>query len=287
MFGKLFVGKFVGKSTSGVPIRFRRMRFDLGEEVPRYWFRGSPFLTHYFNALSAAFPPGERFFIESVREFEHVADSDPVLKEQIREFSRQEGHHSHQHKLLNDLLTRHGLPVAECQKAVEERVRVFKHKYSPLTRLAMTCGFEHFTALMSDWVLQQPERIDAMHPKVGPLWFWHAVEETEHKAVAFDVYTAAGGTYARRALSMLVATLEFIPRTHQMQWGLMRADPEAFDVVDVVQGLWFLYGKGGLMSSLTPEYLRYFRPDFHPWQHDNSALIAKWVETFADEQAAA
>ena len=44
----------------------RRMNFDFND-VPEYWMNGSAGLTHFMTALSALFPAGEKFFIDSVR----------------------------------------------------------------------------------------------------------------------------------------------------------------------------------------------------------------------------
>src|SRR5690554_7843610 len=61
-------------------------------------------------------------------------------------------------------------------------------------RLAITCALEHFTAILAHQVLTNPELIKGMHPGFKEMWRWHAVEETEHKAVAFDVYQQASGS---------------------------------------------------------------------------------------------
>ena len=36
-------------------------------EVPRWWLYGNPVMTHMANGLNLLFPPGERFFIRSVK----------------------------------------------------------------------------------------------------------------------------------------------------------------------------------------------------------------------------
>ena len=115
-----------------------------------------------------------------------------------------------------------------------------------------------------------------MKTSAAPLWMWHAVEETEHKAVAYDVYQAAGGGYWRRAYAMLRVTAIFIPRIHQMQLLLLHEDPTTLSLRDLARCLRYLYGRGGFIRALLPGYCRYFRRDFHPWQDDNSQLISAW-----------
>src|SRR5690606_41942592 len=61
---------------------------------------------------------------------------------------------------------------------------------SPYTTLfrSKTCALEHFTAMLAETILEHPEMLEGMDERVLPLWLWHAVEESEHKSVAFDVY---------------------------------------------------------------------------------------------------
>ena len=52
----------------------------------------------------------------------------------------------------------------------------------------MTVGMEHLTAIMAEHILTTPEALEPLDETVKELLYWHAVEEIEHKAVAFDVY---------------------------------------------------------------------------------------------------
>ena len=65
--------------TIGLAIQVRRPALELGPEVPRHWYAGEPFATHYLDALSSVFPDGEAFFVRSVQRFRDQID-DPELK---------------------------------------------------------------------------------------------------------------------------------------------------------------------------------------------------------------
>jgi uncharacterized protein len=259
-----------------VDVRFRRMSFAFdGHALPKFWYADSPSLTHFFNALSAVFPDGEKYFIDSVRAFEHVVD-DPRLQQQVREFTRQEGHHTHHHRQFNRLTETMGVSMERCASLAKAILDHSRAHDSALEQLAMTAAFEHFTALMGDWLLRQDEPCGDMHPMAAALWTWHSVEETEHKAVAFDVYCAAGGDYWTRVRAMLRVASIFIPRVHQMQFILLAEEPSRLELRDLMFCASYLYGRGGFISAMLPGILRYFRRDFHPWQDDNSQLIAAW-----------
>jgi predicted metal-dependent hydrolase len=235
-------------------------------------------LSHFFNALSAVFPDGEKYFIDSVRAYEDLIQ-DPDLRQSVREFSRQEGHHTHHHRLFNQRIQSLGVSMDRCAEIARKILKRSQDEDPPMVQLAMTAAFEHFTAMMGDWLLRQAQPCGDMHSAAHPLWVWHAVEETEHKAVAFDVYTAAGGDYWTRVKAMIRVTSIFIPRIHQMQIILLAEDPAPLRMHDLLRTFRYLYGRGGLMRDLIPSYLRYFRRDFHPWQDDNSHLIAAWRQT--------
>lgn len=261
-----------------VQLKFRRMNFGLeAAQLPKHWYADSPALSHFFNALSAVFPDGEKYFIDSVRAYEDMI-TDPELKQQVREFVRQEGHHTLHHRLFNQRLQALGVSMERCAKIAKQILQRSRKEDSALMQLAMTAAFEHFTAMMGDWLLRQPQPGSDIHPSAHPLWVWHAVEETEHKAVAFDVYTAVGGDYWTRIRAMLRVSRIFIPRIHQMQIMLLAEDPAPVRARDLARCVAYLYARGGLMRDMIPSYLQYFRRDFHPWQDDNSHLIAAWQQ---------
>ena len=143
----------------------------------------------------------------------------------------------------------------------------------------MTCALEHFTAILAERIINDTEDREAMHPAIRPLWVWHALEETEHKAVAFDVYRAVGGGYLRRVLVMSLTTIVFIGVAAYFQARLLAADPAPFSLRDYLGGFDHLWGRRGAFRKLIPHYLAYYRPSFHPNDRDASELIA-WARDY-------
>jgi uncharacterized protein len=262
-----------------IEVKLRRMKFGMTPEVPKYWARGSKFLTHWFNAMSVVFPEGEKFFIEAVRHFEPTIH-DPKLREQVRGFVAQEGHHTFQHRVLNDVVAQQGVNMAPQERWIEGFLRRVRTRITPAEQLAVTCALEHYTAIWGNELLERPECMAGFDPRMTPLWRWHAVEETEHKAVCFDVFQSAVGSYYVRARGQLGATLLFIPILHLIQLRLMRDDPEPTRMRDVLAGLQWIWGKPGFFRhALQRHWLEYFKPSFHPWQHDNRDLVERWKQS--------
>ena len=271
----------------------RPMKFDFhspsdspgsASQTPRYWMAGDPFTTHLMNALSLTFPEGERFFVASVRALrEHVKD--PELEAQVRGFLAQESLHRREHEAFNDFLQGLGVPVEQFYREIALLLSAPEQGSSKRHRLAITCALEHFTAILAERLLGSEELQREAHENVRPLWQWHALEELDHKAVAFDVYQAAGGGYALRAFAMVMATVFFLAKVSEMQVRLMKHDGELKNLRSWARGIWKFWGPRGHFSTLVPAYLRYFDPRFHPWEKDDSALIARFERELARYRA--
>ncbi|EMP54411.1 hypothetical protein MSNKSG1_15676 [Marinobacter santoriniensis NKSG1] len=257
-----------------VAIKPQRMGFEFGSRVPRYWLDNSYFITHTMNALSVLFPEGEQFFVDSVRAFRDGIE-DPKLKKDVRGFIGQEAMHSLEHDAMNEHVREQGMPV----EAMERDLRIIldvARKLPKRHQLAITCALEHITAMMADMLLERDDVREDMHESMRPLWVWHAIEETEHKAVAYDVFQQAGGTYAERAFYQVFSTVALGIVGSWFTGRMMLNDRKNFSLKESAKGMWRMWGRNGTFSSLIPTWLEYFRPDYHPWDKDNSDLIARF-----------
>lgn len=260
-----------------IPRRKLDLEFD-PEVVPRSFHGGDEILTLMMCALSVVFPEGERFFVESVVRYKDRID-DPMLLEDVRGFAEQEGMHSKAHMAFNAMLVAQDLETArELEVQVKWLLRRARRLRTPEQQLAITCALEHITAIMGEQLLTNEEYQTEIDPSVRGLWLWHALEESEHRAVAFDVYQKVDGAYGRRVRMMALATfglMVFIGRAHLKMiaerglLGDVRGLASAFD---------FFWLRGGRFRKLIPAYLEYYRRDFHPEQRDNRALLSEWRE---------
>lgn len=260
-----------------VRIRPQRMGFDFDPAaVPRYWFAGDPVLTHFLNALSLSFPEGEQFFVDSVRNFRDVAKGEERQQE-ISGFIGQEAMHSLEHKAFNAMLAAQGYAeVAGKGNAVARYLcNEGRKRFSPRSQLAITAGLEHITAILANAILSRPEILADMDPSVRMLWVWHAIEETEHKAVAFDLYRDIDPGYRMRVRAFLSGSLGLLMFSSAYTWRFLKEDGLNRRPLALIKGGWRL---GKLLVSVLPDYLDYLRPGFHPWDDDNSALIARFKQ---------
>ena len=254
----------------------RKLNVDLSGGFARHWLGGDVYRTAFMNALSMSFPLGEQMFIDSVRAAPPDAIADPVLRAEVKDFVGQEASHRYVHQQVNAELARQGYDYT---MEPQIKIRVERIRKLPVTdRLAITCALEHYTAMLADYVLRHPDFLAGAEPRLRTLWTWHAAEETEHKAVAYDVYRAAGGGYAKRALWYLHVSLVFWIDTSMQTLHNLRRDGALRRLETWTSAARTWFGRQGLAWHLLRPGLAYLSPRFHPWQHDNRALLQMWLE---------
>lgn len=261
-----------------VPVR-RDVHPMLPAERVCDWHGGSRHLSHFFNALSLFFPAGERFFIDSVRHYrERITDAE--LKKAVTGFIGQEAMHTREHIEYNKLMTDAGLPAAPLDRFVWKTLAFGRRILPASWQLGVTIALEHFTAMLAGRLLDTPQISAGSVPEYTQLWTWHAIEETEHKAVAYDVWKTVMkpglGSYLIRVATMTLVTVMFWGLVIPFHIVLVLADPKArWNVFGFAKVAWFLWGSPGFLRKNLGEWLDYFRPGFHPWDHDNREQLAR------------
>lgn len=263
------------------PILARNPDFEFPKDLPRHWFAGNAFATHLVNGVNLLFPAGERFFVRSVRKYLDVIADDPALVEQVKGFFGQEGRHAQMHERFFEALAAQGYDVEGFlrwyEKIAYERI---EPRASDKLRLSVTVALEHFTAILAEAALSE-RLLDEAHPAVRDLLFWHAAEEIEHRAVAFDVLKKVSKSYALRMVGLVVATVVlgafWIVATRALlkkdgllgtrELGAARRAIRAKAKSDVVTRV-FLRG-----------FLEYARPGFHPSQKEIDDLASAYLAT--------
>lgn len=263
--------------TSPVAIVPRNLRFDFSTAGDRPWCGGDPVRTAFFDGMSLMFPDGERLFIESVLDNAGGVD-DPALLADIRNFTTQEGLHSREHRRFNDVVaSRSPDLVAGLQAGVKRRVGLVRKFLKPEQRLAATVAAEHFTAVLADYILKNPGILAGADPEFARLWLWHAIEETEHKGVAFDVLATRrrgiGAWWLRaRTMLLLTASFSFFLSRHVILLTRVHSGGR-IGLRNAWRLIALFWAPGGVIPGTLRAWFDFFRPGFHPWDHDNRQLI--------------
>ena len=259
----------------GIPPR--QIDFPMPQTGHRHaFYDGNPLASLLFVVFSAVFPPGERFFMESVRHFRHHIQ-DPVLKAQISGFMGQEALHGREHDRLNAHLAAQGFDVAAPARYVQFGLRQLQ-RFSPRMQLACTTMMEHFTAhLAQEWLTD--EVLGSSTPsQTLQLWHWHALEELEHKSVAYDVFEAVGGTREERLRAVWLVGLFVMPAVVLGWLRLWLQDAQLLNLRENRRGWRVLFGPQGLISKILRKMPRYWREGFHPSQQNTQALQTAWQD---------
>jgi predicted metal-dependent hydrolase len=270
-------------------IPVRRLDVDLRHaDVDRWTVKGDPIFSHFVTTLSAVFPRGEEFFVATVREHRGVCADDPVLKAQVKGFIGQEAMHGREHRRLNDRLAELGYYTADAEKAIDRAVSGILRLRPRTLPLAVTAAAEHLTGIFAEVVLDDQISREVLfgHPDIQSLVTWHALEELEHKNVAFDVLQRAGGGYVVRALGFFL-TITVLGGSVVGSWARARIrDRRHIGPVERRRFLKNLRRQKLLSLWSLRRLFRYLRPGFHPDDMNTDHLVAEWRERLAGRTTA-
>lgn len=262
-------------------IQPRRLRFHLTPPVPKFWHSNSDIKTYHFNALAIFLPILERLVVLSIKKALKEVSS-PKLKAEVTSLVAQEAIHGAEFSRINEDLILPHYPIHTSQY----KLRFFRivagliNQFSSTFHYALSAAGEHFTAISADLFLRNAIWFEGVDPVYSAIWRWHCIEEIEHKSVAFDVFKAQKGSYFIRILAMLIMTGVFSVLYLKPIWTMMKQDKNHINLKFYGRALKYYWGKNGLCRALFKPYLDYYKPSFHPTQHQNEQLIIKWKAFF-------
>ena len=277
---------------AGASFPVRRMNFNF-DTVPEYWMGGNAGLTHFMTALSALFPAGEKFFIDSVRavRYHPMLKNNADLQKEISAFIGQEAMHTHEHVGFNASAQKFGHDVDALERhtdAVIQTIRKFMAKLAKpigitqeMIDLTTTTALDHFTATIASQLLTNSHIQELMtDDTMKTMWLWHAIEENEHKAVAYDVFKGVFGkglrAYALRTSSLVISMLILFFIQNYFLWRLLKQDKQ-LNLENLRMIYRYAYSPSkGIITGMGKEMLLYFNPNFHPNDFDTTTLLNTW-----------
>ena len=284
--------KITNRAGASFPVR--RMNFDF-DTVPEYWMNGSAGLTHFMTGLSALFPAGEKFFIDSVRAVrQHPAIKDnEILQKEISAFIGQEAMHTQEHVGFNASAQKFGHDVDRLDRLTDKVIQRTRKTFAfigkpvgitqEMVDLTATTALEHFTATIASQLLTNPHIQALMTDEtMKTMWLWHAIEENEHKAVAYDVFEGVFGkgpkAYLLRTGSLAGAMVVLFFVQSYFVLRLLQDDKQLnFESLKDIYTYAYSPSKG-VITGMWREMVEYFRPGFHPNDLDTDQLLMGWKE---------
>lgn len=265
----------------GIPPR--RLEFQVPEDLPRYFYDDNATSTLFFMVLSAFFPPGEDFFVRSVRAFREQV-TDPELRAAVSGFIGQEVIHGREHGRLNEILRSSGIDLDTPERLLAAALWLLD-RLPRRHRLVLTAFMEHFTATLAEQLLVDEHFQARGHAELLQLWLWHALEELEHKSVTYDVYQQAAGDNVRerRAAGYVTAAVMLPPLLGS--WVYLLARERVWRRPrDLARGAGLLFGKDGFVVRVVPRMFHFGGRRFHPDRRDTTALEEHWREVLFGAQ---
>lgn len=251
------------------------LRQNWNQDLPKYWLDESPFKSHIMNAMGITFPTGEQFFIDSIKPYKRSI-TDPVLLDEVKEFTKQEVWHSYAHQQYNDWLASQGYPIDRITADNDKVFNWVEQNCSANTQLAITVCLEHMTAIMAANGLRNRSFYKQMHPHFEEIWRWHNVEEVEHKSVSIDVWNTLNGKPSTLRWLMICATINFWYRTFKYTVILLHSDKQLWRWRNIHDAWDILFSKNGMIKAGFREWLDFFKKGYHPNDHDDTKLLRNY-----------
>jgi predicted metal-dependent hydrolase len=266
-------------------VRTRRIAFAYPPaSLDRHYVNGDLVMSHVVAVLSAMFPEGEDFFVRAVRRHADQV-TDPELKEQVAGFIGQEVTHGREHRALNERLQEMGFPTRRVDRMVRAGLKRNERLFPPKVQLAMTAALEHYTATLAETLLTDPRAQELLgESEVRSMLLWHALEESEHKAVAFDVFQHTVGSERLRIRAMRFTTFAFILAVIGHTLASMATDPATYNPRRLFPSLWELRRSPFLSRHVVRRIRDYNRVGFHPDDFDATEIVEAWRAELFGEQ---
>ncbi len=267
-------------------ITIRKPTFPFAS-VPRHWVAGSAFASAMANGLHLVFPLGERFFVRSVRAFADRCADDPKLMADVRAFIGQEVRHGMEHERFFDVMRAQGYEVDGFLKFYEKLAFGIIEPIAPKKlALSVTVAAEHMTATFAEAAFEKGAVEKYFDPTMRDLLLWHAAEEIEHKAVAFDVLQKVDPSYALRIAGAAVATALLVA-FWMTGAGMLLRQEKGVSWRELLRQRREAKQKGMVGGNdIRKAFLEYLKPGFHPSQKDNYHLARDYFAKLEKRAAA-
>ncbi len=266
----------------------RRVQFAW-DDVPVHWLPDDPVAAQVMNVLHVLLPPGEKWFVEVYRDVLPTIE-DPVLRREMKAFMGQESVHGRTHLGFVEHLDALGYDTPPLGRRLERTVeiatrwgrRTIGERRTQVMLVATIAGIEHYTAVLGEWALVS-DVFDRSDATMADILRWHGAEELEHKCVAFDVLQAvSGGSYAWRLAGYLMASFQMARLWPICTDHLIAHDPDLHHLTprERRREVWRSFRRRNLPGrELLRPLVQYFKPGFHPSQHETLALARRFLVT--------
>ena len=256
----------------------RDFAFEFPKDLDPVWRPDNPAVTHLFNGLSLVKPYLEPYLAKSTQAAIPYIDA-PELVQDMHAFSAQESRHFECHRRLNEILKSNGYPeLVRVEQRMARSYARLRNK-SLRTQLAYNAGFECMTNGFTNWMINKRKTLFAGGaPHVVSFFLMHAVEETEHKTVAFDVYMAYSGKYWPRALGVFHGSFHVLGFSLVGMFTALKKDRKLGKPRSIFSALREV---SSMIYNVAPYLLRALLPWHNPRRDKDPQWMKDWIRGYA------
>jgi uncharacterized protein len=268
--GHAYQGGFERREFRSDRVRPRRTYFTFPPDIPKLWVNENPARTHLMNSFNLFLPPFERMIVRVIRDQILPRFTDPYLVEQARGFMRQEAVHGRAHMQFLENLRAQGYDIGAYMKFAEWFFeRLLERRLGPKICLALVAAFEHYTDLLVPLTLET-DFLDGCDPRMKELFQWHAAEEVEHNAVAYEMLRVIDDNYALHMTGNVLALSVVVGFILAGTALLLYQDGKLGDRETRRELREFFFTKYNAAGSLVRLFCQYARRDYRPGDVDYS-----------------
>lgn len=272
-----YPGGFERRAYDPDHVRPRKTSFSFPLDIPKHYVGNSPFKSALMNGLHLFLPPFERMMVRLFHNEILPKIKDAKLVEQGRGFMHQEGVHSRAHGLYLRNLRAQGYDIDGFCKLLEKILGPdFEGTLTPKLALSFLAAFEHYTDVMVLLFLQS-DFLEGCDPRIRDLLRWHAAEEVEHNAVAYEMLRAIDDGYGLRMAGSVLGLTTFLGLVLSGAALLLHQDGELFTRRTGREFMELFVTKHRFAVGLTRLFVHYARPSYHPNDVDYGPLAAEVV----------
>ncbi|HFF5283056.1 TPA: metal-dependent hydrolase, partial [Acinetobacter baumannii] len=190
--------------------------------------------------------------------------------------------HSREHKTLNNHLIHSNYPeVVEIEAKTKARLDKLR-QLSAVEQVTATVVMEHYTATLARLLLTDSLIKAKTTQESRNLWEWHALEELEHKSVAFDVLNAIGGNSSKNRKVALARVAKLITPIIFKYWiKILKRKDINFTLKQLKDGIYLGFGginRVGILSKAFVDMLDVRAENFDPLNMQTEQLEAEFRE---------
>jgi len=273
------------KKKNTLKVRKPDLSYEKLKKAPSpHYLKGNALATHFMNAMHVIVPLGETFFIQSVKRYRDQL-KDPELKKEVKAFIGQEQMHNMEHIKFWEVLEAQGFDVSVFRdfyaKTAFEYIQPWLSKvFGDKLALSTTVALEHFTAFGAANALDpNSDMMEGIHEEMAELLRWHAVEEIEHKSVAFNVLKEVDDSYFLRMAGFALGGF-FLHTYGFIGMAIFASQDKQLTPRKFLEdiGQFTMLFSRRFESKAVMKILDYFRPDFHPDDTDHSKILEEHLQ---------